>query len=131
MSTAADLTIVRGWWAGLASEVPVRATGLRFGLLDDRRTVHVEGCRHRETPYDEWTQDVTWWPNGRFVHVPGLAGVPADGWDAAEAYVVELVRTLRPEVLAPSHVRAIAMGAGEGDFVQVWPLVRHPAMAVG
>ena len=68
---------------------------------------------------------MTWWPNGRFVHLQGAA----DDWDEAEAYVVALVRTLRPEVLAPPHVRAVAVGTGLADFVQVWPLVRHPALA--
>ena len=125
MATSSDLSIVRGWWAGLASEVPARATGLRFGLLDDGRTLHVEGCVHRDTQYDEWTHDVTWWPNGRFVDLPGLAAAG----EAAEEQLVGIVRTLRPEVLAPAHVRAVAVGSIESGFVQLWPVVRRPAMA--
>jgi hypothetical protein len=125
-----DLAVAQQWWSVLAPQMPSGVAGLWFGMTElvrgsaPTRTMYVAGCPTFDVDDEtaEWATDYVWWPDGRYVVLPGLAGMSADGldgWDAVLDHAAAVIRRLRPQ--ADVDVDGVAVGFDDGDFVLVWP----------
>jgi hypothetical protein len=120
---AADRDVVVGWWRGLVASVPPTVIGLWFGLVElafadgsSARHLSVAGCPSFDPDDDsaEWATEYCWWPEGRYVLVPGLAALDDSDPAAVLEYAAELVREL-PDDTVPG-VLGVATGFDDGDF---------------
>lgn len=121
-----DLEIAGDWWARLVAQVPEDVVGLWFGIVDLdragvlRRELYVAGSRvfDCEDETAEWACDPEWWPENRYVWLPGLK-VEADYLDVL-AYATALVDTLRPQDLVTHELAGVGVGFDDGDFNLTW-----------
>jgi len=122
----ADRDVVVGWWLGLAATVPATVVGLWFGLVEldspdgaSARHLYVAGCPSFDPDDDsaEWATEYCWWPDGRYVLIPGLAALHDREPAAVLEYAAELVRTLNAHMVP--GVRGVATGFDDGDFLLI------------
>jgi hypothetical protein len=95
-------------WLGLVASVPTTVVGLWFGLVElggaeglPARHMYVAGCPTFD-PHDgpaEWATEYCWWPDGRYVLVPGLAVLDDREPVAVLEYAAELVRALNADAV--------------------------------
>ena len=102
--------------------------GLWFGLVElvgadgaSARNLYVAGCPTFDPDDDsaEWATEYCWWPDGRYVLVPGLAALDDREPAATLEYAAELVRALNADTV--TGVLGVATGFDDGDFVLVSP----------
>lgn len=117
-----DLELLRSWWSDLKTELPDDVRGLWFGIVDldvdgdARRTLYVAGSPEfdSEDADADWATDYSWWPEGRYVDLPGLADLPEGPYEDVLDYTIALVRDLNP--LSIGAVEGAAVGFDDGDF---------------
>lgn len=122
-SRATDRALLHSWWSGLKADLPDEVRGLWFGIVDfqvdgvTRRTLYVTGSPEfdADDPTAEWAAaDYVWWPDARYVDLPGVAALPAQPYVEILRYAAELVRDLNPLPIA--SVEGAAVGFDDGDF---------------
>jgi hypothetical protein len=122
----ADRDVVVGWWLGLVASVPPTVVGLWFGLVElagtggaSARHLYVAGCPSFDPDDDsaEWATEYCWWPEGRYVLVPGLAALDDREPAAVVEYAAGLVRGLNAHTVP--GVLGVATGFDDGDFLLV------------
>jgi hypothetical protein len=92
-------------------------------LVDGAATVrhlYVAGCPDFD-PGDEgdWASEHCWWPDGRYILLPGLASLPDRPYEAVLEVVADLVRRLEPAATVDG-VQGVGVGFDDGDFEIVW-----------
>jgi hypothetical protein len=79
--------------------------------------VYVAGCPSFD-PDDEsaeWATEYCWWPEGRYVLIPGLAALDDREPAVVLEYATELVQTLNAHTVP--GVRGVATGFDDGDLL--------------
>jgi hypothetical protein len=100
-----DRDAIGGWWLGLVASMPTTVLGLRFGLVEpagadgaSARHLYVAGCPSFD-PDDEsaeWATRYCWWPEGRYVLIPGLAALDEREPAVVLEHAAELIRRSTP-----------------------------------
>lgn len=122
-----DLAILRRWWASVVPTAPADLAGLWFGLTDllvegrPETTLYVAGCGTFD-PTDStggWAvSPYRWWPEGRYIALPGLPAAPMKDHPAVLQHAASLIRDLKPQDAL--GVNGVAVGFDDGDFVITW-----------
>jgi hypothetical protein len=68
-------------------------------------------------PQAEWATEYCWWPDDRYVSVPGLASEPDEHYTDVLKRAATLVRALEPLSVPGVHVAAV--GFDDGDFILI------------